>query len=124
MDAVDMKLLQSFPSSFINQNGEFIAHEKANESFSLISCKDEEEVKCKVLEWLSRGAYKKAPFSQNKKNKEFNAFMLKGINEFLGTDFTVKDIRIIYCELGNGVNRKLTKDFIDSSYDMKLLGGK
>ena len=49
------KLMRCFPNSFINYQGEFIAHREANEYFILDNCKDELEVKCKVLAWFSRG---------------------------------------------------------------------
>ena len=43
------KLMDCFPGSIINHNGEFIAMVKENEYFILESCKDEREIKCKVL---------------------------------------------------------------------------
>lgn len=121
VDGVVIKLLQSFPRSFINQHGEFIAHDKANEYFILKSCKDETEIYCKVLEWFSRGACKTEPFRQRKKNEEFNSFMLNGINNFLDTKFTHEDMIQIYTKLGNSVNRKLCEEFILSHYNMVLL---
>ena len=54
---IDMviKLAQAFPGGFLNGRGEFVAHKKANEYFLLADCETETDVKCKVLEWLSRG---------------------------------------------------------------------
>lgn len=114
------KLMRCFPNSFINCLGEFVAHREANEYFNLDSCKDELEVKCKVLAWLSRGAYKTAPFGE-RKNKIFHKFMLDGINAFLETDFSFKDMDLIYTYLGNDCNRTLAVKFINSSYDMAVL---
>lgn len=114
------KLMRSFPNSFINYMGEFIAHREANEYFILDNCKDELEVKCKVLAWFSRGAHKTAPFGA-RKNKEFHKFMLDGINAFLGTEFNEKDMDLIYTYLGNDCNRKLCEDFINSGFDMNIL---
>lgn len=115
------RLMNAFPNSFINQNLEFIAHKEANEYFILKDCKNEFNVKCKVLEWLSRGAYKTCPFNTNHKNERFHNFMLNGINDFLGTDFTEEDISVIYDRLGNRVNHELTEKFVKSGYDMSLL---
>jgi len=115
------KLMQCFNKSFINAHGEFIAHEKANEYFKLVECKDEIEVKCKVLEWFSRGAYKTQPFGSTKKNQEFNKFMLCGINQFLDTKFTEEDMVYVYTKLGNRVNHDLTIKFIESGYDMAVI---
>ena len=115
------RLMNSFPRSFINQQGEFIAHEKANMYFILKNCKDELEVKCKVLEWFSSGAYKIEPYCNNRKNDAFHKFMLDGINEFLVTEFDVLDIEQIYTYLGNACNHEKTIRFIESGYIMSVL---
>lgn len=110
----ELKLMNCFPGSFINGQGEFIAEPKTNQYIILKTCKDEFEVKCKVLEWFSRPAH--CPY-----NKKLNKFMLDGINKFLGTDFTSEEIEFVYCELGNSVNRKLCEKFINSNYDISVL---
>lgn len=121
IDNYVFRLMQCFDGSFVNQHGEFIAHNKANEYFGIKNCKDELEAKCKCLEWFSRGASKTEPFGSKKKNQEFQAFMLNGINSFLGTNFSTADMRIIYQELGNGVDRDLSIKFINGGYDLSLL---
>lgn len=120
---VTKKLARAFPNSFINTALEFIAHKEANEYFRLEDCNNEFDVKCKVLEWLSRGAYKTCPFNSNIKNERFHNFMLNGINDFLGTDFTEIDIEKIYTYLGNRCNHENTVKFINSGYDMSVLKG-
>ena len=117
---ISKKLMRCFPNSFINYMGEFVAHREANEYFILDNCKDELEVKCKVLAWFSRGAHKTAPFGE-RKNKEFHKFMLDGINKFLNTNFTEEDMDLIYTYLGNDCNRKLCEDFVNSGFDMNIL---
>ena len=117
------KLAAAFPKSFINSALEFIAHKEANEWFRLEDCENEFDVKCKVLEWLSRGAYKTCPFNSNVKNERFHNFMLNGVNDFLGTDFTESDIEEIYTYLGNRCNHEKTVRFIESNYDMSILKG-
>jgi hypothetical protein len=120
---VTKKLARAFPNSFINTALEFIAHKEANEYFRLEDCNNEFDVKCKVLEWLSRGAHKTCPFHTNLKNERFHNFMLNGINDFLETDFTEDDIAIIYQKLGNRVRHSLTEEFVNSDYDMSVLKG-
>ena len=120
---VTRKLARAFPDSFINTSLEFIAHPKANEYFRLEDCENEFDVKCKVLEWLSRGAHKTCPFNTNLKNERFHNFMLNCINDFLGTDFTTEDMAIIYQKLGNRVRHSLTEEFVNSGYNMKILKG-
>ncbi len=116
-----MKLFKCFPGSTINSLGEFIAEKSANEYFNLEKCKDELEVKCEVLEWLSRGACKSTPFQSEWRNKKYHNFMRSGINEFLGTNFSEDDMYEIYTYIGNQVNRKLTLEFIINDYDLSLL---
>ena len=117
---ITKKLALAFPKSFINTALEFIAHKEANEWFRLEDCENEFDVKCKVLEWLSRGAFKTCPFNSNIKNEKFHNFMLNGINDFLGTDFTEDDMEIIYTYLGNRCNHERTVKFINSGYDMSI----
>lgn len=74
----------------------------------------EEELKLKVLEWLSRSAHKEG-------NDAVRKWYLDGINKFLGTDFTHQDMELIYCNLGNAINRELTKKFVESNYNMGVL---
>ena len=118
---ITKRLSAAFPKSFINCDLEFIAHRTANEYFRLEDCETELDVQCKVLEWLSRAAYKTEPFATNRKNKEFHAFMLGGINTFLRTNFTEDDIEVIYQWLGNRVNHPLTVEFVNSGFDMLML---
>ena len=84
-------------------------------------CKNEFDVKCKVLEWFSRGAYKTEPYGTKRSNDEFHKFMRDGINEFLKTEFTHEDMEVIYTYLGNCCNHNLTIKFIESDYDLSLL---
>ena len=115
------KLITAFPNSYVYTSLEFIAYPSANQYFRLEDCENEFDVKCKILEWLSRGAYKTCPFNTNLKNERFHNFMLNCINDFLGTDFTHEDITIIYQRLGNRVNHSLTEIFVNSNYNMNVL---
>lgn len=116
------RLKEAFSNGYLQLCGnEFIAHKEANEYFCLEDCETELDVKCKVVEWLSRGAHKTCPFNSNLQNERFHNYMLNGINDFLGTDFTEDDIELIYTELGNCVNHELTIKFVNSGYDMTLL---
>ena len=42
-------------------------------------------------------------------------------NIYLGTDFTIEDMYLIYDKLGNAINHQLTLDFIANGYDMEFL---
>ena len=122
---VDWKIIKklglSFPGWFINEQGEFIAHQKANVYFNISTCESELDVKCKVLEWFSRPACKSTPFRRVVENTALHIFFLNGINEYLGTGFSVEDMREIYTYLGNACNHQKTIRFIESGYDMAVL---
>lgn len=110
-----------FPGSFINNNFEFIAHKDSNAFISLDTCDNLFDLKCRVIEYFSRHAFKTQPYDSIKKNKEFNEFMASGVNGFLGTNFNDTDFEIIYTYLGNGINKDLTQQFVSSNYDMNIL---
>ncbi len=118
---IGIELMNCFPQSFINYQGEFIAHRYANEYFILDNCETETDVKFKILAYFSRGAYKSEPYRTKKKNDELHEFMLNGINKFLGTDFTREDMEIIYTYFGNGCNKNKCYEFINSDYDMAIV---
>lgn len=120
-NATRLRLLTDFENSFFNERDEFIAHRYSNTYFIFSNCESEEDVNCKVLEWLSRSAYKGIPYSQEWRNKKFRKFMLDGINMFLHTDFTFDDMEIIYTYLGNACNHNKTLEFVRSGYDMSVL---
>lgn len=120
-EACRLRLLWDFPNSFFNERDEFIAHRYSNTYFIFADCENEEEVKCKVLEWLSRSASKGIPYSQEWRNKKFRKFMLDGINMFLDTNFSFEDMTVIYTYLGNRCNHERTLEFVRSNYDMNIL---
>ncbi|MBQ8567303.1 MAG: hypothetical protein IJ445_06965 [Clostridia bacterium] len=113
-------LMRCFPRSYINQEGEFIAHEYANEYFILRNCETELDIKCKVLEWFSR-SYKQRIYKTPIKNLNYQEFMRNGINNYLGTNFTKDDLCMIYSYLGNACNHEKTIQFVNSGYDMQIL---
>lgn len=115
------KLLECFPGSFINSRDEFIAHPRTNQYFLLYNCQTVEDIEAKVLEWLSRPAFKTQPYSQEWRNRRFHEFMLAGVNAFLDTDFSEEDMELIYTYIGNAINHDLTVKFINHDMGMKWL---
>lgn len=120
-EIIRLRLLADFIGSFFNERDEFIAHRYSNTYFKFSNCESEEDVNCKVLEWLSRPAHKGIPYSQEWRNKKFRKFMLDGINQFLNTRFDDADIELIYMYLGNSCNHNRTLEFIRSGYNLELL---
>lgn len=121
MAEASAKLLECFPGSFINIRGEFIAHLRTNQYFLLNNCQTVEDIEAKVLEWLSRPAFKTQPYSQEWRNRRFHEFMLAGVNAFLDTDFSEEDIELIYTYMGNAIKHDLTVKFINHDMSMKWL---
>ena len=115
------KLTNAFPNSFINYNLEFITDTKTNNYFILEDCKTELDIKCKVLEWLSRAACYATPYQKDKSNKAYQDNLRECINRYLGTDFTKEDMEEIYTKLGNRYDHALTVEFIKSGYRMEVL---
>ena len=119
------KLLECFPGSFIRDSDdvgyEFIAHPRTNQSFILENCHYVEDIEAKVLELLSRAAFKTAPYSQEWRNRRFHEFILAGVNAFLDTDFSEEDMELIYTYMGNEIRHGLTMAFIDHDMSMKWL---
>lgn len=116
-----IRLTRCFRGSFVNEHGEFIAHRRSNTFFRLDNCENELDIKCKVLEWLSRAASKGQPYKADKDNLVFQQFMLDGINAYLGTNFSYDDIDEVYTYLGNGCNHAKTLVFIETGYNVSML---
>lgn len=108
------RLRLAFPRCYINMDNELIIHPGRNSYFLLSDIKNEIELKAKILEWLSREAFKAG-------SKATQRYHLSGINEALGTDFDTDAIEFIYTYLGNAVNHRLTLQFIGSGYDPGVL---
>lgn len=118
---VAMRLMECFHNSFINYKGEFIANRISGDYFDFVSCVDETDVKCKVLEWLSRAASKGQPFKSDRANKKFQISILDGINRYLGTNLSHDEIDDVYTYLGNRCNHAKTLRFIESGFDVRML---
>lgn len=115
------RLKASFPDSFVDYNGDFIAHRRANEYFSTRGSLSALDLICRAIEYLSRACCKTRPFKSADANIAFRKFMLEGMNAFLGTTFTAVDYLKIYIRLGNGVDRRLTELFVKSGFDLAIL---
>lgn len=120
-DIVRLRLLADFEGSFFNAQDEFIAHKYSNTYFIFRTCESDEEVNCKIVEWLSRPALKGIPYCAEWRNKKFRKFMLDGINQFLHTNFNEDDIDLIYTYLGNAIRHQKTLEFVRGNYNMNII---
>lgn len=104
----------AFPKFFVNSLFEIIVYPARNSYFLLEGVETEEELNCKILEWLSREASKSISRVSQK-------YHLSGINAFLDTEFSQADMVEIYTYLGNRCNHDKTLRFVRSGYDMAVL---
>lgn len=123
MDRLDvtLDLMMCFPEGFVSHSGEFVTDRRSGTCFRLTDCETKEDVACKVLEWLSRAAYKTEPYRRKDKNDHFHHVILSGMNKYLGTNFTESDMDLIYTYLGNRVHHDLTVRFVQSGYDLNVI---
>lgn len=112
------KLMNCFPDAFINRQLEFILIPKTNTFFRLEGCLTREDVISKVLMWCTRDIARAQPYIQVKRNIDFYVRNKERLEKYLGASVNVD---IIYHCLGNGINTKLTKEFINSGFSMNLL---
>ena len=121
MEPYIQRLMQSFPGSFINRINEIILYPETNLYFRLDDVNSEFDVKCKLLEWCSRDAYKTKPYDNELKNMVYREEIMDNINDYLKSSFTRKEMESIYIKLGNCINHNLTIKFVESGYDMNVL---
>ena len=100
---------------------EFLVHARSNTYFIIGNCNTKLDVDCKVLEWVSRAAYKTEPYQCYASNENFHRQMLAGINAYLKTDFGMEDMETICTYLGNACNHEKTIAFIQSGFNMEVL---
>lgn len=116
-----MCLLKAFPKAIIDQYGNFIPYPGTGECFKLTDCHCVLDIQCKVLEYLSRAAYKTQWYDSDRKNAEAHKAFAGGINRYLGTCFSADDYDQIYTYLGNCCHHEKTVAFIRSGYNMDVL---
>ena len=114
METYIEEVLNCFPKAFINNCNEMIIDPHANTFFQLDDVESKFDIECKLLNYMSRNAIKGG-------HRHFNKYHFRGICEYLDMPFTIREMAVIYQKLGNGINPELTKTFIKSNYNFKLL---
>lgn len=114
-------IMKYFKNSYINSYLEVILLPKTNGYFAIKNCRNEVDIKCEIIENISRDCFKTQHYSRLKDNKKMWQENLIALNNTLKTDFSQQDIELIYNKLGNGINHKLTKKFVESDFNMEVL---
>ena len=115
------RIMKYFKNSYINSYLEVILLPKTNGYFAIKNCRNEVDIKCEIIENISRDCFKTQHYSRLKDNKKMWQENLIALNNALKTDFSQQDIELIYNKLGNGINHELTKKFVDSDFNVEVL---
>ena len=110
-----------FIANAIEDKYELILVQKTNLYLVVRHDMNELDLKCAILEWLSRDASKGGSYSYEKLNEKYQNKVLSCINNILGTSFSHEDIDKIYTYLGNKCNHEKTIKFILQNYDLNVL---
>lgn len=110
-----------FNGSFVNEHNELILIPETNLYIRLEDCNTKLQLFSKLLEWCSRDSCFSLPYSMMKLNEMYWKQNRKALNSFFDQNWSHKDMSLIYETLGCHVNPTLTKQFIESGFDLKIL---
>lgn len=108
------KVLPFFPNAHIYKNDEIIIEPKNNIYFRVDNIKSDHEFNCKMLEYCSRSACKGV-------STYWQRWMRRGLNSYFRKNWSADDMCEIYTRLGNGCNRALCSQFINTGFDLNVL---
>jgi len=110
-----------FNGSFINEHNELILIPETNLYILLNDCDSKFQLFTKLLEWCSRDACFSLPYPMMKFNELYWKQNRKALNSFFDQNWSHNDMSLIYETLGCHVNPNLTKQFIESGFNLKIL---
>jgi len=107
-------ILPFFPTASIYKEEEIILEPKNNIYFRIVGVASVLDFNCKILEWCSRACFKGL-------TEYWQRYFRRGLNSYFGKNWTKENYDLIYTRLGNGVNRSLCIEFINSGFNINLL---
>lgn len=110
-----------FHGSFVNENDELILIPETNLYIILSDCHTKLELFAKVLEWCSRDTCFALPYMVMKVNELYWKQNREALNAFFNQNWSHEDMSLIYETLGCHINPTLTKQFIESGFNLKIL---
>lgn len=116
MTNTEKRLLKSFSKSSIDSSGIFIAEPTKKCAFNLFECKDDNDIKCKVIEQITDACIKSC-VEANRMSSD----LMSEYNDFLNADFCLRDLTQINNILGNGKDSDLCRLFVISGYNMDFI---
>lgn len=121
LDEAIIHLKYLFPGSFITEHNELILIPETNLYIQLENCKTKFQLFAKLLEWCSRDSCFNLPYMVMKLNELYWEQNRKALNSFFDQNWSHEDMSLIYETLGCHVNPTLTKQFIESGFDLQVL---
>lgn len=94
---------------------------ETNLYIQLENCKTKFQLFAKLLEWCSRDSCFSLTYSMMKFNELYWKQNREALNSFFDQNWSHKDMSLIYETLGCHVNPTLTKQFIESGFNLKIL---
>lgn len=124
-DEIIQKMLEVFPRSSYKEEKRLFKIKKNNHTeiaVIYINKKDTLKIiKARLIERLVPVIVNYNGYSAKWRNDDVKEEIKQGLNNFLGTNFTYEDFRLINQSLGNGINRRLTIKFVCSDCDLNIL---
>ena len=118
------KLKQAFPGSYTDADVVFVAHKKTKLYLCLIGCTTARDIRVRAISRFSRACVVDEPYRFAAQNRRYHSKMLQALNKYLGTDFTLSDVRSVQRFLGEDTLKELAEKFVDSDYDMTWFKGR
>jgi len=115
------KTMNLMCGSFINHNNELIMIPKFNVYTLLDNVETEMDFKVNLCEYFSRDCSCALRYRQRKRLEEYWQSNTYVFNEICNTNFTVKDMDLIYTHLGNGINHNKSIEFVKSDFNLSVL---
>lgn len=110
-----------FPGSFVNKHDELILIPETNLYIQLENCKTKFQLFAKLLEWCFRDSCFSLTYSMMKFNELYWKQNREALNSFFDQNWSHENMSLIYETLGCHVNPTLTKQFIESGFDLTIL---
>lgn len=115
------RLMFLFDRSFINSQNELILVPKLNLYFRLEDVNTINDLKAKLIAWVSRSACNLNYYFQEWRNKKYEKDIRYKMNEFLGVEFNNIQYMFIYQIFGNMVNKEKLYEWLGNNLDFNKL---
>lgn len=117
----EMKLFAAFPGSVIREDGTFAVLGDPDCGLDLTVCETQEDISVHLLENLSKSACRVRTYDVPDGQEPRRLRLLRGMNQYLGTNFSGENMTDIYRKIGEGIHPELSRSFVEAGCDMSVL---